>query len=554
LEPNQNSLGTSSFLHVCPPIRHTRPCLFAGGDADCMRRRSRCERDPFKDRSNFGSGNPGPNCLHLAISPVSLSHAQQSTMVASMNSFAALAGEVASSKAVEGQGDVQVKVHHPPRRSDSKGWTTVQSGRKQKGGKIVSQAEAKPAGKKPAGKEPAGKKPAGKNACESGRKNKGGQNSAQAGAKPAGKTRVPVTLGVFFDGAKYCPWKKPAVAAVVAETSRPAIVASWPTPQEAYPAMVEAKTATTEVEVEVEVKTTATAPNKKRRNKKKRQQQQQQPSPSTSGPVPSTVVPVAEPAQVQVQEQVQNAELASLGVEAELREEIRSLREALAAREEKIDTLSKQLDSTLSWVASMQEKISKNSPNNSKAIEDASCGTPTVPAATASPLKMARQQSTETDEEMEMEMASSSGDFNESFSVNTHWMTQIDTREQLARYVEDHSDDPNLWLPDANGRNALHWLAILGKADLVWHKSVTHLDRKEFFTGLDNDGKTPEDLAALARDHQRQLQASFGMDINDEDWGKAHHQCLINIHILREMLTAAVKSQTHLIQPSHPLA
>ena len=482
-------------------------------------------------------------------------------MVATMNSFAALASEVASSEAVEGHGVVQVKVHHPPRRSDSKGWTTVQSGRKHKGGKIVSQAEAKPASNKPAGKKPAGEsgrknkggqnaaqagaKPAGKNAAgdSSARKNKGGQNAAQAGAKPAGKTRVPVTLGVFFDGAKYCPWKKPAVAAVVAETSRPAIVASWPTPQEAYPAMVE-----------VEVKTTATTANKKRRNKKKRQQQQQQQNPSTSGPAPSTKATVAEPAQVQVQEQVQNAELASLGVEAELREEIRSLREALAAREEKIDTLSKQLDSTLSWVASMQEKISKNSPNNSKAIEDASCGTPTVPAATASPLKMARQQSTETDEEMEMEMASSSGDFNESFSVNTHWMTQIDTREQLARYVEDHSDDPNLWLPDANGRNALHWLAILGKADLVWHKSVTHLDRKEFFTGLDNDGKTPEDLAALARDHQRQLQASFGMDINDEDWGKAHHQCLINIHILREMLTAAVKSQTHLIQPSHPLA
>ena len=180
-------------------------------------------------------------------------------------------------------------------------------------------------------------------------------------------------------------------------------------------------------------------------------------------------------------------------------------------------------------------------------------------------MKMARQQSTETDEmekeiemevevEMEMEMASSSGDVNGSFSVNTHWMTQIDTREQLARYVEDHSDDPNLWLPDANGRNALHWLAILGKADLVWHNSVTHLDRKEFFTGLDNDGKTPEDLAALARDHQRELQASFGIDINDEDWGKAHHQCLINIQILREMLTATMKCHTHLIQPSHLLA
>ena len=172
---------------------------------------------------------------------------------------------------------------------------------------------------------------------------------------------------------------------------------------------------------------------------------------------------------------------------------------------------------------------------------------------------MARQQSTETDEmekemEMEMEMASSSGDVNGTFSVNTHWMTQIDTREQLARYVEDHSDDPNLWLPDANGRNALHWLAILDKADLVWHNSVTHLDRKEFFTGLDNDGKTPEDLAALARDHQRELQASFGIDINDEDWGKAHHQCLINIQILREMLTATMKCHTHLIQPSHLLA
>ena len=487
-------------------------------------------------------------------------------MVATMNYLSALVGEVASSKAVKGQGDVpEVKVHHPP-RSDCKGWTTVQSGRKHKGGKIVSQAGAKPAGKKPAGEKPAGKKPAG----ESGWKNKGGQNADQAGAKPAGKTSVPVTLGAFFDRAKHCPWK-PAVAAVVAETSRPALVASWPTPQEACDAKIKAETATAEVKVEVEVKTTATAANKKRRNKKKRQQQQQ--IPSTSGPGLSTEVPVAEPAQVQeqvqvqvqVQEQVQvqDAEPASLGVEAELREEIRLLKEQIDAREEKIDSLSKQLDSALSLVASMQEKI--NSRNNSKAIEDASCGTPTVPAATASPLKMARQQSTETDEmekeiemevevEMEMEMASSSGDVNGSFSVNTHWMTQIDTREQLARYVEDHSDDPNLWLPDANGRNALHWLAILGKADLVWHNSVTHLDRKEFFTGLDNDGKTPEDLAALARDHQRELQASFGIDINDEDWGKAHHQCLINIQILREMLTATMKCHTHLIQPSHLLA
>jgi len=34
--------------------------------------------------------------------------------------------------------DEQVKVHHPPRRSDSWGWTTVQSGRKHKGGRIVA--------------------------------------------------------------------------------------------------------------------------------------------------------------------------------------------------------------------------------------------------------------------------------------------------------------------------------------------------------------------------------------------------------------------------------
>ena len=327
-----------------------------------------------------------------------------------MNSFAALAGEVASSKAVEGQGDVQVKVHHPPRRSDSKGWTTVQSGRKHKGGKIVSQAEAKPASNKPAGKKPAGEsgrknkggqnaaqagaKPAGKNAAgdSSARKNKGGQNAAQAGAKPAGKTRVPVTLGVFFDGAKYCPWKKPAVAAVVAETSRPAIVASWPTPQEAYPAMVEAKTATT---AEVEVKTTATAANKKRRNQKKRQQQQ--PNPSTSGPVPSTEAPVAKPAQVQ------DAEPASLGVEAELKEQIRSLKEALAAREaetlrlvaskqEIIDSLSKQLDESMRLVTSLREEINK--PN--KAVENAGCDTPVAAAPTASPLKRA---SSSTDDE-----------------------------------------------------------------------------------------------------------------------------------------------------------
>jgi len=333
-------------------------------------------------------------------------------MVALTNSFAALASEVASSKAVEGHGDVQVKVHHPPRRSDSKGWTTVQSGRKHKGGKNVSQAEAKPASKKPAGMKPAGKnasesgrknkggqnaaqaeaKPAGKNAGESGRKNKGGQNAAQAGAKPAGKTHVPVTLGVFFDGAKYCPWKKPAVTAVVAETSRPAIVAFWPTPQEAYPAMVEAKTATT---AEVEVKTTATAANKKRRNQKKRQQQQ--PNPSTSGPVPSTEAPVAKPAQVQ------DAEPASLGVEAELKEQIRSLKEALAAREaetlrlvaskqEVIDSLSKQLDESMRLVTSLREEINK--PN--KAVEDAGCDTPVAAAPTASPLKRA---SSSTDDE-----------------------------------------------------------------------------------------------------------------------------------------------------------
>ena len=321
-----------------------------------------------------------------------------------MNSFAALASEVASSEAVEGHGVVQVKVHHPPRRSDSKGWTTVQSGRKQKGGKIVSQAEAKPASNKPAGKKPAGEsgrknkggqnaaqagaKPAGKNAAgdSSARKNKGGQNAAQAAAKPAGKTRVPVTLGVFFDGAKYCPWKKPAVAAVVAETSRPAIVASWPTPQEAYPAMVE-----------VEVKTTATTANKKRRNKKKRQQQQQQQNPSTSGPAPSTKATVAEPAQVQ------DAEPASLGVEAELKEQIRSLKEALAAREaeslrlvaskqEIIDSLSKQLDESMRLVTSLREEINK--PN--KAVEDAGCDTPVAAAPTASPLKRA---SSSTDNE-----------------------------------------------------------------------------------------------------------------------------------------------------------
>ena len=295
-----------------------------------------------------------------------------------MNSFAALASEVASSEVVARHGDVQAKVHHPPKRSDSKGWTTVQSGRKHKGGKIVSQAEAKPAGKKPASK-----KPAGKNAGESGRKNKGGQNATQAAAKPAGKTRVPVTLGVFFDGAKYCPWKKPVVAAVVAETSRPAIVASWPTPQEACDAEVDAKTATT-AEVTVAVETTATAANEKRRNKKKRQQQQQQ-NPSTSGPAPSTEAPVAKPAEVQ--DQVQDAEPASLGVEAELKEQIRSLREALAAREEKIDSLSKQLDSAMSLAASLQAEI--NSPDDNEAFEDAGCGTPVAAAATVSPLKRA---------------------------------------------------------------------------------------------------------------------------------------------------------------------
>jgi len=335
-----------------------------------------------------------------------------------MNSFAALASEVASSEVVARHGDVQAKVHHPPKRSDSKGWTTVQSGRKHKGGKIVSQAEAepagkkpaskKPAGKKPASKKPAGKKPAGKNAGESGRKNKGGQNATQAAAKPAGKTRVPVTLGVFFDGAKYCPWKKPAVAAVVAETSRPAIVASWPTPQVACDAEVDAKTATT-AEVTVAVETTATAANEKRRNKKKRQQQQQQQqqqNPSTSGPAPSTEAPVAKP--TQVQDQVQDAEPASLGVEAELKEQIRSLKEALAAREaeslrlvaskqEIIDSLSKQLDESMRLATSMREEINK-------AVEDAGCDTPVAAAPTASPLK--RASSSTDDEAIEAATAS----------------------------------------------------------------------------------------------------------------------------------------------------
>ena len=306
-------------------------------------------------------------------------------MMASMNPFAVLASEVASSEVVARHGDVQAKVH-PPRRSDGKGWTTVQSGRKHKGGKTVSQAGAKPASKKPAGKTDAGKTDAGKTDAgktdagdSSARKNKGGQNAAQAGAKPA---RVPVTLGAFFDGAKYCPWKKPVVAAVVAETSRPALVASWPTPQEACDAKVDAKTATTS-EFAVAVETTATAANKKRRNKKKRQLQQQQlqkqQNPSAS-PVLSTEAPVAEPAQVQ------DAEPASLSVEAELKEQIRSLREALAAREEEIDSLSKQLDSALSLAASLRAEI--NSPDNNGAIEDAGCGTP-VAAATVSPLKRA---------------------------------------------------------------------------------------------------------------------------------------------------------------------
>ena len=193
-------------------------------------------------------------------------------------------------------------------------------------------------------------------------------------------------MGVFFDGAKYCPWKKPAVTAVVAETSRPAIVAFWPTPQEAYPAMVE-----------VEVKTTATTANKKRRNKKKRQQQQQQQNPSTSGPAPSTKATVAEPAQVQ------DAEPASLGVEVELKEQIRSLKEALAAREaetlrlvaskqEIIDSLSKQLDESMRLVTSLREEINK--PN--KAVENAGCDTPVAAAPTASPLKRA---SSSTDNE-----------------------------------------------------------------------------------------------------------------------------------------------------------
>ncbi len=306
-----------------------------------------------------------------------------------MNPFAVLASEVASSEVVARHGDVpevKVKVHHPPRRSDGKGWTTVQSGRKHKGGKTVSQAGAKPASKKPdAGKNDAGKTDAGKTDAgdSSARKNKGVQNAAQAGAKPA---RVPVTLGAFFDGAKYCTWKKPVVAAVVAETSRPALVASWPTPQEACDAKVDAKTATTsEVAVAVVVETTATAANKKRRNKKKRQLQQQQlqkqQNPSAS-PVLSTEAPVAEPAS----SQVQDAEPASLGVEAELKEQIRSLREALAAREEEIDSLSKQLDSALSLAASLRAEI--NSPDNNGAIEDAGCGTP-VAAATVSPLKRA---------------------------------------------------------------------------------------------------------------------------------------------------------------------
>ena len=291
-----------------------------------------------------------------------------------MNPFAVLASEVASSEVVARHGDVpEVKAKvHPPRRS-GKGWTTVQSGRKHKGGKTVSQAGAKPASKKPdAGKTDAGD--------SSARKNKGGQNAAQAGAKPA---RVPVTLGAFFDGAKYCPWKKPVVAAVVAETSRPALVVSWPTPQEACDAKVDAKTATTS-EFAVAVETTATAANKKRRNKKRQLQQRQlqkQQNPSAT-PVLSTEAPVAEPAS----SQVQDAEPASSSVEAELKEQIRSLREALAAREEEIDSLSKQLDSALSLAASLRAEI--NSPDNNGAIEDAGCGTP-VAAATVSPLKRA---------------------------------------------------------------------------------------------------------------------------------------------------------------------
>ena len=135
-------------------------------------------------------------------------------MVATMNYLSALVGEVASSKAVKGQGDVpEVKVHHPPSTQpgpppgfDSEGWTTVQSGRKQKGGNNTAQAGAKPAGKnagQPVGKnagQPAGQ-PAGKNA-------------GKPASEPACKPRSVVTLGDFWkSGADNCPWKKPAVAA-----------------------------------------------------------------------------------------------------------------------------------------------------------------------------------------------------------------------------------------------------------------------------------------------------------------------------------------------------
>ena len=162
------------------------------------------------------------------------------------------------------------------------------------------------------------------------------------------------------------------------------------------------------------VKTADTAANKKRRNRKKRQQQQQQQqNPSTSGPAPSTEAPVAEPALVQdqVQDQVQDAEPASLGVEDELKEQIRSLKEALAAQEaeslrlvaskqEIIDSLSKQLDESMRLVTSLREEISKAD----KAVEDAGCDTPIAAAATASPLK--RASSSTDDEAIEAPTAS----------------------------------------------------------------------------------------------------------------------------------------------------
>ena len=132
-------------------------------------------------------------------------------MVATMNYLSALVGEVASSKAVKGQGDVpEVKVHHPPSTQpgpppgfDREGWATVQSGRKQKGGNNTAQAGAKPAGKN------AGQ-PVGKNADQP-----AGKNAGKPFSEPADKHRSVVTLGDFCkkSGADNCPWKKPAVAA-----------------------------------------------------------------------------------------------------------------------------------------------------------------------------------------------------------------------------------------------------------------------------------------------------------------------------------------------------